>query len=124
MEPRESQKIVPIKGKNYQVNKLDARTGCWLFSFMSEKSGSGQILSGLGKCTRPEFFDLQNLALKQVFLMDGEKGAEFPIPVVGPSGQFVGDLVGDVELAFRLTSESILFNLEPFLVVAGSNSQI
>lgn len=119
MESRESSKIFPLKGKNYQINKVDSRSGCWLFAFMSEKSGEGHILSGLGKCTREEFDYIQTMALKQVFHLDGQDGAVFPVAVLGPGGQFVGDLTTDTELAFRLTSESIIFNLTPFLVAAG-----
>lgn len=123
MEPRESTKTVTLKDKIYQITKLDARTGCWLFAFMADRSGEGQILSGLGKCTKAEFDNLQTLALRQVAHLDGKEGQTFPVPVLGPSGQFVGDLNDDVELAFRLTSESILFNLTPFLVAADSTSR-
>lgn len=123
MEPREATKDVTIKGKVYQINKLDSRTGCWLFAVMSEKSGAGEILSGLGKMSRKEFDEIQTLVLKQVFHLDNSNGNTFPIAVIMPTGSFIGDLVEDTELAFRLTSESIIFNLKPFLVVAGSTSQ-
>lgn len=124
MENRAVTKNVTIEGREYQVTKVDARTACWLFTFMGARSGEGAILSGLGKCTRQEFDEVQALALSKVFFLDEQGGNTFPITVIAPDGSFTDKrLASDAEAVMRLTTESLLFNLSPFLVERGSNSQ-
>lgn len=123
MEHRSSTHKVTIKDKVYEINKLDARSGCWLFAFVSDRSGDGPITSGLGKCSLKEFTEVQTLVLQGVFYLDSKDGTTFPIAVVGPGGSLIGEVGQDVELAFKLTIESIVFNISPFLVVKGSSSQ-
>ncbi len=124
MENRTSTKNVTIKDRVYQINKVDARTVCWLFSFLGARCGDGAILTGLGRCTRQEFDDIQSMALSKIFWMDTKDGATFPTAVVGPSGAFSDpSLAEDAETVMRLTSDFLMFNLSPFFVDRGSNSQ-
>lgn len=124
MENRSTTKDVTIGDKTYQIKKADARTGCWLFTFLGARSGDGAILSGLGKCTRSEFEEVQMIALSKITILDNQNGTVFPIPLVSPNGSFSDkSLESDSDTIMRLTTESLLFDLMPFLVERGSNSQ-
>jgi hypothetical protein len=124
VDSRVTSKTVTFENVTYQINKIDARTGCWLFSFMGSRS-SGDVLSALGKCSRSEFLEIQDIALRAVYTLDVQDGNTFPIAVIAQTGAFVNpELAKDTETVFKLTCESLLFNLSPFLVAAGSNSQL
>lgn len=124
MELRQNSKTITIKDKTYQLNKMDARTGSWVFAFFSSRQDKGLILEALGKCTRAEYDEIQTVALKQVMVSETLDGAPIFTPVLAHTGQLVGtDIQTDAELIYRLMSESLMFNLQPFLVVAGSTSQ-
>lgn len=126
MASRETTKELTIDGKLYQLNKMDARTATWVFSFLGakiEKEG-GSILTGLGKCSRADFNEIQNMALKQIFFLDQKDGNTFPTPIIAPNGSFVDKELGsDADTVMQLTSQSLAFTLEPFFIVSGSNSQ-
>lgn len=124
MKNRSTTKNVTIEEKTYQVSKMDARSACWLFAFMASRSEKGAILSALGRCTREEFNEIQAMALRGVFFLDNKDGNTFPIAIIAQNGLFVDpELASDPEAVFRLTSEAILFNIEPFLVESKSKSQ-
>jgi hypothetical protein len=124
MEIRTSTKNVVIKDRTYQISKLDARTACWLFTFMGERSKDGQILSGLGRCTRQEFTEVQGVLLGKVTHLDNQDGNVFPIAIIGPTGGFsVADLSEDAETVMRLTTESLMLSLSPFFIDRESSSQ-
>jgi len=126
MENRSTTKNVTIGDKTFQINKADARTGCWLFTFLgARQQEGGAILSGLGKCTRSEFDEIQTVALSKITILDNQNGNIFPIPLISPNGSFSDkSLETDSDTIMRLTTESILLDLVPFLVERGSNSQI
>ena len=126
MENRQAIKEVVIRDKKYQINKIDARTSCWLFSFLGSRTErGGAILSGLGKCSIAEFDEIHSLALKQVFWLDNQLGNTFPTSVITPSGTFTDPEVGaDAGLVMQLMSESLMFQLSPFLVDRESNSPV
>lgn len=123
MENRTPTKNFPVGDKIYQLNKVTPRTGCWLFSFLAARQSDSSVLSGLGRCTRAEFDEIQTIALRQVFLLDIVDGNTLPIAVLAPDGNLIGDLKDDTELTFKLTTASLLFSLDAFLVVVGSSSQ-
>jgi hypothetical protein len=124
MENRILSKTTVVNGLTYQINKLDARSSCWLFTFISSRSVSeGAFLSVLGKCTRAEFDEIQTLALSKVLYLDSANGVTLPSVIISSTGAVVDpNLVNDAESLMRLTTESLLFSLSPFLVERGSSS--
>ena len=125
MENRITSKEVDIKGFTYRINKMDARSSCWLFTFLGSRStDNSTLITSLGKCTRAEFIEIQNMLLSKVFRLDRQEDKEFPIAVLLPSGEISDPhLSYDAEAVMNLTSEAIMFNLSPFLAGSGSNSQ-
>ncbi len=124
MENRKLTKEVAVGEKRYQLKKIDARSGCWLFAFLGGKSNGGSIVAGLGSCTRLEFEEILNLVLRPVVCLDSSENGNFEIPVFSGGGTLVDDnLQSDASYLFTLVSEAIVFNLEPFLSGRGSNSQ-
>lgn len=123
MDARETTKNVTVKDKVYQLHKMDARSACWLYTFIGSRIKDGQpVMMALGSCTRQEYDTIVDLALKHVYHLDPDtsKGSTFLDPVVSPTGGLIGDLQFDAELMLHLVSDSCLFNLKPFLVVVGS----
>ena len=116
MDARVLTKDIPCGDKIYQVRKMDARTACWLFSNLAVKADGSSILSALGKCSRPEYDEIQNLSLKHIFRLDEKDGSTFPMAVISPDGLNWVDknLSEDPALVFKLTAEVIQFNLDPF----------
>ena len=127
MKPRVLRKKVSIDETEYELSKPDARTACWLFSFLGAKIevSGGSIFSALGKCTRAEFDEVQDIALKHTFFLDSREGNTFPTAVLDPrTGGWVDKKLGeDADSLMKLTSEYLAFVLEPFLAESGSNSQ-
>jgi len=124
VENRITAKTIKVQDKSFQIHKTDARTACWLFSYFASKS-SGMILSGLGSLTKSEFDEIQSLALKQVFTLDTSEGNTFPISIISPrDGSIIDkDLAEDPALLFHITSESLLFQLAPFLVAKKESTE-
>jgi hypothetical protein len=118
VDQRQIETTVTVNDKEYKITKTDARTACWLFSFLSAKSVNGQILKALGLCSLEEFINLQNIVLKQTYSLESKDGNIFPTAVLDPrNGSLVDpDLRSDSASVMRLTSEAIFFNLKPFLV--------
>ena len=124
MERRETSKLVTIGDKSYQLNKTDARTSCWLFSFLGDKSEGKVLLTALGKCTKEEFNIVQYEALRKVNRIDVEGDKEFPIPIVKSDGTLIDKFLEEnPNLLFDLTLSSVLYNISPFLKESDSNSQ-
>jgi hypothetical protein len=107
--------------KRYQLKKIDARSACWLFSFLASKSNGSTLVNGLGVCTRQEFDEITSLVLKPVVCLDHSEDGQFELAVIAPNG-IIPDSNLDAGNLFKLISESIVFNLEPFLAEKGSNS--
>lgn len=127
MEPRVLSSDITIGNKTYRLNKCDARTACWMFSFLGakiEKEG-GSIFGAIGKCTRVEFDEIQTIALKHTFFIDNKDGNEFPIAIIAANGTWIDKELGENSSALmKLTSEYLGFVIKPFLVESGLNSQI
>lgn len=124
MEPRKTYLDVPIKDKTYRLNKLDARSTCWLFAFLAEKSQDNAILSSLGRCTKLEFEEIQGMCLRNTFFIDYKEGNSFPTSVIDLKGSLIDStLKEEPDALFNITAEFIMFNLKPFLVDRESNSQ-
>lgn len=125
MNPRVTQKDTTIGDRQYRLTKMDPRLACWLFSVLAGKStNDGQLLSSLGQCSRELFDEIQGQALKFVFFLDTKDGNTFPIPVVAPNGLFTDKILeGDPSEVFKLTAESIMFNVEPFVGASKSTDQ-
>jgi hypothetical protein len=114
---RETSKDIPVGDKKFKLTKMDPRSACWLFTNLADKTESGSLLiSALGKCSREEFNEIQDLALKHVFFLDEKDGNVFPTVLVSSTGVWVDkDLESDPRAVFQLTTESIMFNISPFL---------
>lgn len=124
MDNRKTSKIETVQEKRYQFNKVDARTACWLFTFLSAKTSRTEgIATALGKCTRTEYDEIQTIALRSVFHLDNQDGTDFPTAVITSNGSWTNpSYAQDSGLILELTSLAIFFNLEPFLVEDKSNS--
>ena len=117
MENRKTYQDVPVKDKTYRINKMDARSACWLFAFLADKAEGKALLSALGKCSKKEFDEIQSMALKQVEFMDYKDGNTFPTAVITGNGSICDvTMQEDPSIVFNLTAECIMFNLTPFLV--------
>ena len=114
----ENVKDVQVGDRLYRLTKTDARTSCWLFAFLADKSEGAILLSALGKCSQEEFNSIQNKALKLVSRVDNEEGKEFLVPILSGTGVIADkDLMVKPNELLDLTSESIMFNISPFLSV-------
>jgi hypothetical protein len=122
MNARKLTKEVTIGDKRYQLKKIDARSACWMFAFLGGKSNGGSIITGLGACTRSEFDEIQTLVLRPVVCLDNSSEGNFEIPIFSGPGNLVDENLRDAGNLFMITSEAIIFNLEPFLFERGSNS--
>jgi hypothetical protein len=123
MENRKTEKNINLGDKVYQIKKMDPRSACWLFSFLGTRAEGGLILSALGKCSRIEFAEIQAMSLRQIYRLDSADGNVLPIAILSNDGSFSDPFLSDdAESVYKLTCESILFNLDPFLVVSGSKS--
>ena|SRR5579862_6420314 len=122
MNNRQLTKEIEIREKTFQISKTDARTACWLFSFISSKATT--VPEALGKCTRAEFREIQDLLLSKIFRLDIEGDKKFPVPILTGAGNFSDpDYNSDADLVYNLTVHAIMFNIEPFLAESGSSSQ-
>jgi hypothetical protein len=117
VENRKTSISEEVNGKVYLINKTSPRTACWLFTFLGSRSAEGErIIAALGRCTREQYDEIQDIVLKLIFLKDGD----FPISVVNPkTGELLGDLV-DPAVLMRLTSLALTFQLESFMVANES----
>ena len=115
MNPRVISKNVPIGDKIYQISKMDARLACWLFATLAARAENG-LMSSLGKLTRVEFDEIQGFALKFISLLETQDGLDLLTPVISGDGRWSSqDLIHNPEIVFKLMTECILFNVEPFL---------
>jgi hypothetical protein len=118
---RETQKTVTVQETNYQINKIDPRTACWLFSFLAART-SGSLTDSLGKCTRDEFNEIQSIVLLKIFRIDDKDGATGLVPILSGSGLIADPLLkDDAEALFQITVLGIAFNLDPFIAGNPSN---
>lgn len=124
MNTRATSKELPISDRNYRITKMDPRLACYMFSTLASRADDGQLLSALGKLTRSEFDEVQNHSLRHVFRLDVKDDSVFPIPVIAPNGLFADKILEQNPAeVFKLTTESILFNIEPFLEGSKSTDQ-
>jgi hypothetical protein len=121
---RVSNKEVKIENRNYQLNKPDARTACYLFSFLGAKINENEnFFTGLGRCTRAEFNEIQSLALGKIFRMDQKEDSIFPVAIFLNGRITDQDLENNADELMKLTSEWLVFAFDPFMVASGLNSQ-
>jgi hypothetical protein len=123
MEPRVAYKDVQIEDNLYRINKMDARLSCWMFTTLGRRAtSSGLLLSALGTCSREEFNELQSLALAVVQRMELRDGVQLPVPILSAAGAVADKFLADKpDFLLRLTSESIMLSIAPFLVDDKSN---
>ena len=115
VENRKTYQDIVIQEKTYRINKLDARSACWLFCFLMDKAEGKAILSALGKCTKSEFDEVQSLLIKKVDFMDTKDGNTFPTAITKVDGSICDVTLEDAGNLFNLTTEAVMFNLTPFL---------
>lgn len=124
MDSRVLVKDIKINERTYQINKPDARTACYLFTALGAKiSEKETFFTGLGRCSRAEFDDIQNLALSKTFRMDQKESSVFPVAVFMNGKLIDSELENNPDEVMKLTSEWLIFTLDPFMVGSGSNSQ-
>jgi hypothetical protein len=120
VENRKTYQDIVILEKTYRINKLDARSACWLFVVLMDKAEGKAILSALGKCSKSEFDEIQSMILKKVDFMDTKDGNTFPTTITKVDGSICDTtLVDDAGALFNLTTEAVMFNLVPFLADKG-----
>jgi hypothetical protein len=125
VEPRVNQKEVKVGEQSYSIKKMDPRLACWLFSVLAGKAPSGSsLLAALGNCSKSEFDEIQGHALRFVFHCDLQDGVLLEIPILGSNGMWaIKELNDDPSKVYKLTTESIMFNINPFLEGNKSTDQ-
>lgn len=125
MEPRTTTKDVSIGERKYQLSKMDARLACWLFSTLASRIEDGsQLMAALGRFPKEQFDEIQGTALRFVSSIDDSTENRLLSSVVGPNGLWADKVLGsNPSEVFKLTIESILFNIAPFLDVSASTAQ-
>lgn len=125
MNPRVNSKEIPLSGRQYRLDKPDARTACWLFNFLGAKvENGGSYFQALGKCSHAEFDEVQGIALRHSFELQKKDESVFPICVIGTNGAFVDkELEGSPEQLMEITAQWLDMVLKPFTSGSGSNSQ-
>lgn len=120
MDKRDKSYDVTINEKVYRLNKLDARTGTWLFSLLVGKAdpqGSGatrqDLVTAFHLLSREDFDRVQNELLKNVFHVELNDGKEFTSSIIAANGKVSFDFV-DVTVLYQLTDLQVVFNVEPF----------
>ena len=128
---KQKTKYVEIEGKKYRINKLDARTACYIatkLAFLLAGNFAGETdvntetlqsaLNGLNKST---FFELQNDCLRAVQYMRTIDGQEMPEAVLKADGTFTdSELEYNFYVVGRLTIEVLMFNVSNFFGEKGS----
>lgn len=125
MEARVTYKDAPVGDKTYRFNKMDARLACYLFATISANTATGTtLLTALGKFSQDKFNEIQNHALRFIQWLDERDGNVFPTPILSGDGKWADkDLALDPAIVMALTTESILFNIQPFLESNQSTDQ-
>ena len=118
--------VVEVAGKNYQLTKMDARTGSYvafkvagvLAPTMGITDAMAAALMGM---PRKDFDELQSLLLRTVNrLIEGPNGQQMPEPVLTAKGDFVDDaLAYDAATVIALTIRALMFNVGDFFGAAG-----
>jgi hypothetical protein len=105
---------------------MDPRLACFIFTSLAGRTDeNGQLLSTLAKLNRAEFEELQNYALKFVYRVELQGEVEIPIPVINVAGLLVDShLEFDPKNVMRLTTDSLMFNLQPFLAESKSTEVV
>jgi hypothetical protein len=125
VEPRATQKKFILGEKTYIIKKMDPRLACWLFSVLAGKAPSGSsLLSAMGNCSKSEFDEIQGHALRFVFHEDIQDNVPLEVPILGANGMWaIKELDYDPSKVYKLTTESIMFNINPFLEGNKSTDQ-
>ena len=118
--------VIEIGNKNYQLTKMDARTGSYvafkvagvLAPTMGTTDAMAAALMGM---PRKDFDELQSLLLRTVNrLIEGPNGQQMPEPVLTAKGDFVDEaLAYDAATVIALTIRALMFNVGDFFGVAG-----
>lgn len=126
---KQKTKTIEVGSKNYQLNKMDARTGSYvafklasvLAPLLNSNSSATNIGAALMGMPRQDFDELQNLLLQTVnHLVDGSNGQQIPEPVLTAKGDFVDpELAYDAVAVIQLTAQAAEFNIGGFFTEAG-----
>lgn len=118
--------VVEVAGKNYQLTKMDARTGSYVAfkvaGVLAPTMGSTDAMAAaLMGMPRKDFDELQSLLLRTVNrLIEGPNGQQMPEPVLTAKGDFVDDaLAYDAATVIALTIRALMFNVGDFFGAAG-----
>ena len=132
MAKRETQKVVELGGRKWQIRMMDAETGSWVALKLASKL-AGIIMSAmdgglqdplvigisaaqaLGTLGRNEIGELQREALSVVSELITLNGKEEPLAVRMNNGAWgVDGLDDDLPLVMTLVTHSLLFTVSPF----------
>ena len=126
--------VIEMAGKNYQLTKMDARTGSYvafkvagvLAPLASKADGKTKVSTAdmagaLLGMPRKDFDELQSLLLRTVNrLIEGPNGQQMPEPVLTAKGDFVDEaLAYDAATVIALTIRALMFNVGDFFGAAG-----
>lgn len=128
---KQKTKVVEVAGKNYQLTKMDARTGSYvafklagvLAPLLNKETNINSIGTALMGMPRHDFDELQSLLLRTINrLIDGGNGQQLPEPVLTAKGEFVDEsLAYDAVSVIQLTVLAMDFNVGGFFAAAGLN---
>lgn len=128
---KQKTKVVEVAGKNYQLTKMDARTGSYvafklagvLAPLLNKTTNINTIGAALMGMPRHDFDELQSLLLRTVNrLIEGGNGQQMPEPVLTAKGDFVDEsLAYDAVSVIQLTVLAMDFNVGGFFGAAGLN---
>ena len=128
---KQKTKVVEVSGKNYQLTKMDARTGSYvafklagvLAPLLNKTTNINTIGAALMGMPRHDFDELQSLLLRTVNrLIESGNGQQLPEPVLTAKGDFVDEeLAYDAVSVIQLTVLAMDFNIGGFFGAAGLN---
>ncbi len=131
-KPNKKTKVIEVSGKQYRLNKLDARSASYLAikaaSLFAPALFAGEeipnqldgIGTALNNIPRAEFDEIQNMLLATVYRLNDIDGQQVPEPVIKSNGEFVdSDMNYDVTAVITLTAQAFAFNVGSFFNVPG-----
>jgi hypothetical protein len=140
-------KDITIGEHQYKIGQLKAADGSWIYSTFvkryrayreaqppaSEEAQTAEVPQEIGfamtaqflveQLTREEVTEVQRLCLLACGRYSGRTGTPIAMPIIRDDGRYaIPDLEFDGPTVYKLTQESIAFNIAPFFPGAGSNA--